>query len=390
MIYYGEVICSYPPSDHRNKYKLRQEYSVKLLMDSSAPVITNVVVLSPNEGVDDFTETILRGSRDNGGRGGYLASSIEDDTLMVGVRVVVGFPGAGNNENLFSGFILGCLPHMNNTASKNPNRLNYLPAITQANPVPQYRKKMNGIFESIDGLGQYRIQYNGLPTINPNKDPLKKLPEISEVGNMTMDFLQKSVFRLVDNSHQALVIDSFGKFVSLNNTTEPPPITYGAQDSAVIKESSGTSKPSGQEVRLDKSGKTLFLRSSEKITSVCNNELFVNESLSIDSKDIEMKDNSGSKVSITGGSLSTESNTLSQKAGTITLKDTAGASLKIAGGKVALGTSAAEVVTLAIQTIDDILTSKPLAISAVGPCQASPVLIAALTATKILLTTIKF
>jgi hypothetical protein len=390
MIYYGEIICSYPPSDTRNKYKLRQEYSVKLLMDSSAPIISNVVMLSDNEGVDDFTEVVLRGSRDDGGRGGYLAATIEEDSLMAGVRVVVGFPGGSGQENLYCGFILGCLPHISNVISQNPSKLNTLPAIIQANAKPQFRKKMNGILHSIDSLGQLRFQYNGIAKINPNKDPLREIPQVSSVGNMTMDFLQKSVFRLVDNNHQAVVVDSFGQFVSVNNTTEPPKPTYGSEEKLVINEVSGLSKPIGQEVRLDKSSSTLFLRSSDKIVAVCNDETMKNESLLVDSKNITMKDNNGSTVSITGGNITTESNNLTQKASSITLKDTAAASLKIAGGKVSLGTGAAEVITLAIQTIDDILTSTPLAISAVGPCQASPALIASLTVTKTLLSTIKF
>jgi hypothetical protein len=380
-VYFGEVLRGYPPSSPKNKYKDRYEYDVMVFFPQGQQIVTNVRVGGDFDGPDDFTETILRGSQDDGGKGGYFNQTTKDANEQAGTKVLVAFTGDSNRVNLYSGFIIKTIGHPKNTTLLNTGKINLLPSISQESAKPQYRKKFNGVFSSIDEFGQYRLQYNGLAVIKPNNNNLSTLPTIGKSGQMTMDFLQQSVFRLVDNNNQALVIDSFGKYVSLNNTTKPPVATYGDSSGVSISEVSGTGSPKGQEIRLDKSANTLWLRSASDLNAISKNHLNKNDKFVVDTKEYDLTDNSGATIQVTGGNINTTANK-------IKLTDNV-ASLQISGGKVSLGTPAAEVVTLAIQIIDNLLTSNPLVLTATGPGILSPAAIAALTATKVLLTTIK-
>lgn len=356
-IYLGEVIQGYPPVSPRNRYKNRYEYDVRVYLSQGEQIITNVRMMGESDDPDDFTEIILRGSKDNLGKGNQFPSSVEESRLMAGCRVLIAVPG--DRPNFFSAFIVGTLPHDKNTAPMNTNKNNLMPSVREENAKPQYRNKRNGIFQSIDGSGQYRLQYNGLSTIKPNTDPLNTLPSVSDFGQMTIDMLQKAILRISDNNGQAIVIDSFGKYISINNTTTPPLNTYGKEDTLKINESSGTSTPKGQEVRLDTGGNTLYLRSVGSLTAISKDYYAKNETCKVDSKDVN-------------------------------INDSAGASLKIKGGKVSLGTSSAEVVDLAIKHIDALLqNAAQLVLTVVGPGQLNPTVVAALTQVKVLLTTIK-
>jgi len=70
-------------------------------------------------------------------------------------------------------------------------------------------------------------------------------------------------------------------------------------------------------------------------------------------------------------------------------KDATGAGFKVESGKIALGSSAVELVDQTIQIIDQFLTVVPLGISSVGPVTINPALATALTTIKTALTTIK-
>lgn len=373
--YYGEILKGYPPSSPKNRYKDRYEYDVLVSFSQGQQVITNVRVAGEFDGPDDFTETVLRGSQDDGGKGGYFNQTPTDANQQAGTRVIIVFPGDTGKPNLYSGFIVGTIGHPKNTVLLNTSKSPLLPNITQENAPPQYRRKFNGVFSSVDSAGQYRLQYNGLAVIKPNNSNLSTPPTIDKYGQMTMDFLQKSVFRLVDNNSQALVIDSFGKYVSLNNSTSPNSAT------ATVNEVLGVEPPKAQEVRLDKNSNTLWLRSAGLLNIVSKEQLSKNEKITVDTKEFNLLDNSGSTLSIKGGSIQA-------KANSIKLEDNS-ASLQIEGGKVSLGTSSAEVVDLAIQHIDALINSNPLGISVTGPVLISPALAATLTSIKSLLTSIK-
>lgn len=388
-VYYGEVLRGYPPSSSKNKYKDRYEYDVLVSFSQGQQIIPNVRVAGDFDGPDDFSETILRGSQDEGGKGGYFSQTIKDANDQVGTRVIVLFPGDSGKENRYSGFIISTIGHPKNTTLLNTGSNTLLPSVTKENSSPQYRRKFNGVFSSVDELGQYRLQYNGLAIIKPNNNTSSVLPKVSSFGQMTMDFLQKSVFRLVDNNSQGLVVDSFGKYVSLNNTTVPPTTKYGDSSSVSIGEVSGTSVPKGQEVRLDKNANVLWLRSAGDLNLISTNNLSKNTKNIIDTKEYDLTDNSGSTIQITGGTISSKCNTFEIKATNIKATDSV-ATLSIGGGKVALGTPAAEVITLAIQHIQTLITNAPvLTITPVGPGQLNPVVITALTAIQTLLQSIK-
>lgn len=405
MIYYGEVLKGYPPSNPKNKYKDRYEYDVIVWFPSGSQLVSNVRTVGDFNGPDDFTETILRGSQDDNGKGGYVMPEADKASAQAGTRVLVAFTGDAGNVNYYSGFILSTISHPKNITKSNKDKNSLLPSITEENAKPQNRSKFNGVFMGIDSFGQYRVQYNGLAVIKPNKEPLSTLPKVEEQGQLTLDFLQKSVFRLVDNNKQGLAIDSFGKFISLSNKITPPVSRYGATESLNIDEVKGTEKPKGQEIRLDQQANTLWMRSSNIINTVSVSYLNKNDKYTVDSKSILMKDNSGTTIQAESGRCEVKANdiklddsascTLQMKGGALNVKatslklDDSAASLQITGGKVALGTGSAEVVTLAISTIDSILNSNPLVITAIGPGQASPALIAALTQVKTLLNTIK-
>jgi hypothetical protein len=356
-LYVGEVIQGYPPVSPKNRYKNRYEYDVRVYLSQGEQIITNVRFVGDSDDPDDFTEIILRGSKDNSGKGNQFPSSVEESRLMAGSRVLIAVPG--DRPNFFSAFIVGTIPHDKNTAPMNTDKNTLKPAIREENAKPQYRNKRNGIFQAIDGFGQYRLQYNGLSTVKPNTEPLNTLPTVSDYGQMTIDLLQKSVLRISDSNGQAIAVDSFNKFISLNNTTTPPKNVYGEADSLVINEVSGTGTPKGQEVRLDTGGNTLYLRSAGSLMAISENYYAKNDTCKVDSKDVNINDG-------------------------------AGAALKIKGGKVSLGTSSAEVVDLAIQHIDALLQNAPqLVLTVVGPGQLNPAVVTLLTKIKALLTTIK-
>jgi hypothetical protein len=149
-LYVGEVIQGYPPVSPKNRYKNRYEYDVRVYLSQGEQIITNVRFVGDSDDPDDFTEIILRGSKDNSGKGNRFPSSVEESRLMAGSRVLIAVPG--DRPNFFSAFIVGTIPHDKNTAPMNTDKNTLKPAIREENAKPQYRNKRNVLRGSVFGL----------------------------------------------------------------------------------------------------------------------------------------------------------------------------------------------------------------------------------------------
>lgn len=290
MLYFGEIIESYPPNDERNLNKTRTEYSVRS-MTSSGEMTTyrNCVVMQLVGGVDDFSELVVQTSANDSesqfleqenppGAGDRVEFDVNKKIRRVGARCILGFLGNFNTIPV----ILGFLPYevysedgenLKQNALSNEDQILNRP-INIDRMGPMWRMRMNGVNLHIDELGQYRIQHTGLPRINIEdgyyastewgrgilgdeiEDPL--------LLTTTLDFLQNGEFRLVDGQEQGIVINPDQKYISINNTTEIPNYEYDPLEELLIHEPQDPSLPPlGEEVRLDKENQTLTLRSSK-------------------------------------------------------------------------------------------------------------------------------
>lgn len=295
MLYFGEIIESYPPNDERNLNKTRTEYTVRsVTSNGEMTTYRNCVVMQIIGGIDDFTETVVQTSSNDAespysseynspGAGDVVEFDIDKKIRRIGARCILGF--LGNSKNI--PVILGFLPYeiysengedLVQNALKNEDQILNRP-INVERMGPMWRMRMNGVNLHIDELGQYRIQHTGLPRIKLQdgyyastewgRGVLGDKIEDPLVLTTTLDFLQNGEFRVVDGQQQGFVINPDKKYISINNTTEFPNYEYDPLEELLVHEPQDPSLPPlGEEIRLDKENQTLTLRSSKKFVKL--------------------------------------------------------------------------------------------------------------------------
>lgn len=260
MIFYGEIIEATPPSDDFNQNKIRFEYKVRINMPNGRTEIAAfAVMMEPFSGVDNFHEIVLRGSRDNSGRGAELSTMNAEQERFPGDRCLVTFLG-GNSQ---IPVILGTLPSavFDPTDNAKDEKLESLPILSEK-VEPQIRGRYNGFHYRIDEFGQLRLQHTGVAALKIEQGLFVEAIDEDITSITTMDFLKKGDFRIVDSNKQAIIIDAQNKYISLNNTTTHPTEIFKPVGPLEIEEPGDDEMPVGQEIRLDQKNKNLSVLTS--------------------------------------------------------------------------------------------------------------------------------
>lgn len=381
----GQVEKIHYIDDTTNVSKQYVEYDVSV-RDSHGgqTLLRNIRKLELLGGSNDFSEVILE-ANDFAAEGKLEQANLFKNKN--GSVVIVGYI----NGNFEKPFILGALAHPKTTGS----------ALAKG---VHKSSEFRGFKQEIDKDGNLTLTALGAKTPDGKPADLTFTPLTLRIGkNGTIETAtgHKITFGTEQGKQQIKIQTSANQLFIIDDTT-------GIESISMLQKKGGL-------INIDKDG-------SVTATSADGNLLFLNAvageasliqkngtMLALSATAATLSDSSGKQiisvnedtVQITSSKdVTTQTSGYGVQAGTVDLKDTLGAGLKIANGMVALGGPTAELLDLVDQIIDSIVKSNTAAAAIIVPTAVGPsgpptnaalftAEIAALTAIKILLTTIK-
>lgn len=381
----GQIEKVHYLDDQTNISKEVVEYDV-IVKDAHGGqlIFRNVKRMERFGGLNDTSEEVLE-SNEHSSQGPLDLTNAPINKN--GTMVIVAFL----NNNFDRPFILGCITHPKKKGSNKSKGIH---------SSSEYR----GVVREIDQNGNLTVTVNGAKKPDGKTKDATFTPvtfRFGKDGKISTGSGHK-ISLISEQGKQQVKIETAGKqlFV-IDDTTGKESITMLQKQGALINMTKN-----GSITVQSKDGNLLFLNSEANEASLIQKNGAL---LSLTPSAVTLSDASGkqlinmtdSKVQLTSSDqISLQTSGFGVNAGTMLLKDTIGAQVHITSGKVAIGTSAAELLDLVSQLIDSAIQTNTAASTIIVPTAVGPssvpvnaaqfiTQIATLNIIKALLTTIK-
>lgn len=407
---YGEVVSATPSRNTGNPDSNRWIYAVKCAMPGGRThVFQNAVLMEWTSGVNNFFQRVIRTS------GGFTTKAYDyrayknDAVLTVGDRCLVGFI----NSRFETPVILGFLPHPNSSSTleyiierDTPEDLDP----PKEAPVPRMHGLYNGLDFKINETGELIITHGGVEKIEQNSGPF------TEYKRTPPSLEHMSCFRMADHG-VVEIANNYGHLISCNPQIKT--LTIGSPHSNIMfndnaksldmYSAGGVSILATKEFTVRAGGALDFLikgvadfkfrgdfktlvQGKTDFTAEKPVNLLLKDSLTITSKDITATLDGALTMNVSKDTMLALKGkfTIDTPTKEIRLQGGTGATLSLNSGKVALGTSAVELLDQILQVFTEMITAAPKFVAtSVGPGVLDPGVLAKLTSVKAALTTIK-
>lgn len=407
---YGEVVSAIPSRDTGDPDSVRWKYAVKCTLPGGRThVFQHAVLMEWTSGVNNFFQRVIRTS------GGFTTKAYdyrvykEDGKLTIGDRCLVGFI----NSRFEMPVILGFLPHPGSSST-----LEYILERDvaedldppQDSPVPRMHGLFNGLDFKINETGELIITHSGVEKVDQPSGPFTKY----ERTPPSLEHL--SCFKMGDHGIVEIATN-YGHLISCNPKLKT--LTVGSPKGHLILDdnalfcnlySSGSISLLATKEMVVRSGGALdflikgvadfkfrsdfktLVQGKTDFTAEKPVNLLLKDSLTITSKDITATLDGALTMNVSKDTMLALKGkfTIDTPTKEIRLQGGTGATLSLNSGKVALGTSAVELLDQILQVFTEMITAAPKFVAtSVGPGVLDPGVLAKLTSVKAALTTIK-
>jgi hypothetical protein len=395
MLFLGEIVGCFPPTHVDNIRKQRYEYNVRALIKGGTQYLFQHAMMMENvSGLLNSTQAVSMSSvyGEKPIDGNYVNTTEDKVKFTTGDRVILGI----FNDNYQYPVILGFYPHPMSVNSIVPSTIQFPGQTTKFDenkPQPQYRNKINGVDIYINANGDFYLNHMGVTKVEQSK-MFEKITLTSPKPEQFfgIEILEKGLFRMYDSIGQSIAINPVLKLISISNgacsivmsqdkktlqimSSEKIEELCGKDWNKIIKGNETVAIDGTTNLKLLKD-RTITIDGNDKLTVKGKADIEITGAVKLAFKDKIEWTNKG-KIEITGSDA-------------VTIKGSGGAGIKLDSGKVALGSSAVELLDQLVQLLTEMITAAPTFVNTgVGPGILNPTLLAKITTIKASITSIK-